>query len=107
MGGASPPVPAEHYDGKVRRLRLFLTKQGCLSQGEQNQFLNHTHPPHGSGLLFGYAADGFAYPDWLIVTDTSQPGAWRLKARSTCPVRVTGTRSAFAFLLIWPLCSAL
>ena len=62
----------------MRRLRLVLTKQGCLSQGEQNQFLNHTHPLHGSGLLFGYAADGLANPDWLIVSDTSHPGAWRL-----------------------------
>ena len=69
---------AEHYEGKVRRLRLVLTKQGCLSQGEQNQFLNHTHPLHGSGLLFGYAADGLANPDWLIVSDASHPGAWRL-----------------------------
>ena len=33
---------------------------------------------HGSGLLFGYAADGLANPDWLIVSDTSHPGAWRL-----------------------------
>ena len=62
----------------MRRLRLVLTKQGCLSQGKQNQFLNHTHPLHGSGLLFGYAADGCANPDWLIVTDTSHPGAWLL-----------------------------
>ena len=76
--GPAPLCLAEHYDGKVRRLRLVLTKQGCLSQGEQNQFLNHTHPLHGSGLLFGYAADGFANPDWLIVSDTSHPGAWRL-----------------------------
>ena len=67
-----------HYDGKVRRLRLVLTKQSCLSQREQNQFLNHAHPLHGSGLLFGCAADGFANPDWLIVSDTSHPGAWRL-----------------------------
>ena len=58
--GPAPLCLAEHYDGKVRRLRLVLTKQGCLSQGEQNQFLTHTHPLHGSGLLFGYAADGFA-----------------------------------------------
>ena len=36
------------------------------------------HPLHGSGLLFGHAADGFANPDWLIVSDTSHPGAWRL-----------------------------
>ena len=76
--GPAPLCLAEHHDGKVRRLRLVLTKQGCLSQGEQNQFLNHTHPLQGSGLLFGYAADGFANPDWLIVTDTSHPGAWRL-----------------------------
>ena len=76
--GPAPLCLAEHYDGKVRRLRLVLTKQSCLSQGEQNQFLNHAHPLHGSGLLFGYAADGFANPDWLIVSDTSHPGAWRL-----------------------------
>ena len=76
--GPAPLCLAEHYEGKVRRLRLVLTKQGCLSQGEQNQFLNHTHPLHGSGLLFGYAADGLANPDWLIVSDTSHPGAWRL-----------------------------
>ena len=75
--GPAPLCLAEHYEGKVRRLRLVLTKQGCLSQGEQNQFLNHTHPLHGSGLLFGYAADGLANPDWLIVSDTSHPGAWR------------------------------
>ena len=41
--GPAPLRLAEHYEGKVRRLRLVLTKQGCLSQGEQNQFLNHTH----------------------------------------------------------------
>ena len=76
--GPAPLCLAEHYDGKVRRLRLVLTKQSCLSQGEQNQFLNHAHPLHGSGLLFGYAADGFANPDWLILSDTSHPGAWRL-----------------------------
>ena len=78
LKGASPLCLAEHYEGKVRRLRLVLTKRGCLSQGEQNQFLNHTHSLHGSGLLFGHAADGLANPDWLIVSDTSHPGAWRL-----------------------------
>ena len=62
----------------MRRLRLVLTKQSCLSQGEQNQFLTHAHPLQGSGLLFGYAADGCANPDWLIVSDTSHSGAWRL-----------------------------
>ena len=48
--GPAPLCLAEHYEGKVRRLRLVLTKQGCLSQGEQNQFLNHTHPLHGAGF---------------------------------------------------------
>ena len=75
------PVPlclVEHYAGQVRRLRLVLTKQSCLSQGEQNQFLTRAHPLQGSGLLFGYAADGCTNPDWLIVSDTSHSRAWRL-----------------------------
>ena len=76
--GPTPLCLAEHYNGKVRRLRLVLTKESCLSKGEQNQFLSHSRPLHGSGLLFGYAADGLANPDWLIVSDTSHPGAWRL-----------------------------
>ena len=33
---------------------------------------------HGSGLLFGYAADGKVDPDWLVVPDGGQPRAWRL-----------------------------
>ena len=76
--GPTPLCLAEHYNGKVRRLRLVLTKQSCLSQGEQNQLLFQTHPLHGSGLLFGCAADGLPNPDWLVVPDTSHPGAWRL-----------------------------
>ena len=55
-----PPCLAEHYNGKVRRLRSVLTTQSCLSQGEQNQLnqlLSQTHPLHGSGLLFGCAAN--------------------------------------------------
>ena len=36
------------------------------------------HPVHGSGLLFSYAADRCADPDWLVVPDGSQPHAWRL-----------------------------
>ena len=76
--GPTPLCLAEHYNGKVRRLRLVLTKESCLSQGEQSQFLSQTHPLHGSGLIFGYAADGLPNPDWLIVHDTSHPGAWRL-----------------------------
>ena len=76
--GPAPLCLVEHYAGQVRRLRLVLTKQSCLSQGEQNQFLTHAHPLQGSGLLFGYAADGCANPDWLIVSDTSYSGTWRL-----------------------------
>ena len=73
--GPTPLCLAEHDNGKVRRLRLVLTKQSCLSQGEQNQLLFQTHPLHGSGLLFGCAADGLPNPDWLVVPDTSHPGA--------------------------------
>ena len=39
-------------DGKMRRLRLVLTKESCLSKGKQNQFQSHSHPLHGSGLLW-------------------------------------------------------
>ena len=39
----------EHYAGQVRRLRLILTKQSCLSQGEQNQFLTRAHSLQGAG----------------------------------------------------------
>ena len=72
--GPAPLCLAEHYNGKVRRLRLVLTAQSCLSQGEQNQLLSQTHPLHGSGLLFGYAADGLSNPDWLVVPDTTSTG---------------------------------
>ena len=68
----------EHYCGEVRRLRLVLTSQSRLSKGEQKQLLSRTHPLHGSGLLFGYAADALANPDWLVVPDSSHPQAWRL-----------------------------
>ena len=36
--GPAPLCLVEHYAGQVRRLRLVLTKQNCLSRGEQNQF---------------------------------------------------------------------
>ena len=65
--GPTPLCLAEHYNGKVRRLRLVLTAQSRFSQGEQNQLLSQTHPLHGSALLFGYAADGLSNPDWLVV----------------------------------------
>ena len=62
----------------MRRLRLVLTAQSRLSQGEQKQLLSQAHPLHGSGLLFGCAADGLSNPDWPVVPDKSHPGAWRL-----------------------------
>ena len=73
--GRTPLCLAEYYEGKVRRLRLVLAKQSCLLQSEQNQFQNPIRSLHGSGLLFGYAADGLAHP---VVSDTNHPEGWRL-----------------------------
>ena len=49
-------------------LRLVLTKQGCLSQDEQNQFLNQTHPLHGRG--FCLAAQQMGLP--TLISSSSQ-----------------------------------
>ena len=57
--------------------RLVLTSQGFSSKGEK-LLMNSNHAVHGSGLLFGYAADGRSDPDWLVVPDGSHPQSWRL-----------------------------
>ena len=59
--GPLPVCLVELHKGRPRRLRLVLTSQD-----------------RGSGLLFGYAADRCADPDWLVVPDGSQSHAWRL-----------------------------
>ena len=102
--GPTPLCLAEHYNGKVRRLRLVLTAQSRFSQGEQNQLLSQTHPLHGSALLFGYAADGLSNPDWLVAPDDSlllppTPGMhqhgcyWRPEAGTSRSTHLAGAQS--------------
>ena len=69
--GPLPVCLVEYRKGSSRRLRLVLTSQNFLNSGEKLLV-------RGSGLLFGYAADRRADPDWLVVPDGSQPHAWRL-----------------------------
>ena len=55
----------EHHKGRARRLRLILTSQDLLTSGEK-LLMDKNHPAHGSGLLFGCAADRCEDPDWLV-----------------------------------------
>ena len=79
--GSLPVCLVEYHQGHSRRLRLMLTTQTHLTKGEKS-LLNEQHPVHGkihwSGLLFGYAADRCAEPDWYVLPDGRQPTAWKL-----------------------------
>ena len=75
--GPLPVCLVEHHRGNPGRLRLVLTSQTLLYPGER-LLLSQDPRVHGSGLLFGYAADGSADPDWLVVPDSVKPHAWRL-----------------------------
>ena len=66
--GSLPVCLVEHRKGNSRRLRLVLTWQTLLYPGEK-LLLTQDARVHGSGLLFGYAADGKVDPDWLVVPD--------------------------------------
>ena len=70
--GPIPVCLVEYCKGESRRLRLVLTSQSLLSKGEK-LMMNSNHPVHRSGLLFGYAADGYSDPDWLVVPDEDTP----------------------------------
>ena len=67
-------LSGRNHRGNSRRLRLVLTSQTLLYPGEK-LLLSKDHPVHGSGLLFGYAADRGVDPDWLLVPDGGQPHA--------------------------------
>ena len=75
--GPLPVCLVEHHRGNPRRLRLVLTWQTLLYPGER-LLLTQNPRIHGSGLLFGCAADGKVDPDWLVVPDGVAPHAWRL-----------------------------
>ena len=79
--GSLPVCLVEYHQGHSRRLRLVLTSQSLLTNGEKS-LLDAQHPVHGkvhnSGLLFGYAADRCTEPDWLVLPDGHQPNAWKL-----------------------------
>ena len=79
--GSLPVCLVEYHQGHSRRLRLVLTSQSLLTNGEKS-LLDEQHPVHGkvhnSGLLFGYAADRCTEPDWLVLPDGRQPNAWKL-----------------------------
>ena len=67
----------EHHLGVARRLRLVLAHQSLLYTAEMSS-LPSSGRVFESGLLFGYAPDGRAMPDWLVIPDNSMPAAWRL-----------------------------
>ena len=79
--GSLPVCLVEYHQGHSRRLRLVLTSQSLLTNGEKS-LLDAQHPVHGkvhnSGQLFGYAADRCTEPDWLVLPDGRQPNAWKL-----------------------------
>ena len=79
--GSLPVCLVEYHQGHSRRLRLVLTSQSLLTNGEKS-LLDEQHPVHGkvhnSGLLFGYAVDRCTEPDWLVLPDGRQPNAWKL-----------------------------
>ena len=74
--------------------------QSRLSQGEQNQLLSQTHPLHGSGLLFGFAADGLSNSHWLVVSDNVK---WNI-CRDCCERSGINPTSCH-FSLVQSLCS--
>ena len=58
--GPLPVCPAEHHEGKARRLRLVLATLSHLTKAEQSSLQDGPHLPGGAAaheLVFGYALD--------------------------------------------------
>ena len=84
--GPLPVCLAEHHQGKVRRLRLVLATLSHLTKAEISSLQHGPHLPGGTtehGLVYGYAVDEMATPEWLVITDGQEPGYWRLLHHST------------------------
>ena len=80
--GPLPVCPAEHHEGKVRRLRLVLATQSHLTKAEVSSLQDGPHLP---GCTAAHGIMPRQTPEWLVIPDGQQTGCWRLLHNSNGP----------------------